>query len=163
MPVKNKNWLLQFINEREIGRFFKYSETLNAHVFTYMGTDGRLFWEARGVEPKTVTSGGPKPMMFLGSGTDLVVVEDLVSAIKISRQFLAMPLFGASMRNDWIAAIGRNRTVKRIFYWLDDDKKKEAVEYTRKSSLFMPSRAIFTELDPKEYSDEEIKEFLAIP
>lgn len=162
MPVKNKNWLLQYLNQNEIDKYFKYSESHDGHVFTHMEPDGGMFWEVRCVDPKKVTSGGHKPQIFLGSGQHLVIVEDIVSAIKVARQYRAMPLFGAHMQNDWIVKIAKNRTIGQVTYWLDHDKKQQALEYVRKTILFRPTNVVFTENDPKDYTDAEIREFLGI-
>ena len=48
-----------------------------------------------------------------------------------------------------------------MFVWLDRDKWKEARDICEKAQwLGLSARAVYSELDPKCYTDEEIKEYL---
>lgn len=100
---------------------------------------------------------------FLGSGNKLILTEDIVSAIKVSKcGVMAMPLYGCS--------IGRER-FKRLYtrfgrevevsVWLDADKRKEAIQEAKLGRLCgLNTTTIFTDLDPKEIKYEEIKKYL---
>jgi hypothetical protein len=50
-----------------------------------------------------------------------------------------------------------------IYVWLDADKMMESREFSRKLNTLAPiASSVFSELDPKDYSTEQIKEFLCI-
>jgi len=89
----------------------------------------------------------------------LVLVEDAVSAIKVGRQASTLPLLGATVPagvHRW--ASGRFKSVR---VWLDMDKASRSIVEASKLSQYIPdSRSILTDLDPKEYSDAQIKEIL---
>lgn len=87
------------------------------------------------------------------------MVEDAVSAAKIARQNDAMPCLGSYLP-------AKKLTRLRPFYeslivWLDEDKLKEAREMAQMAKwLGFSTKVVYTELDPKEYSNEAIKGFL---
>jgi hypothetical protein len=91
---------------------------------------------------------------------ELVLVEDLVSALKVSIITYAMPLFGSVIpqRNfDWIL----QSKGKTVLVWLDPDKLTESVRMAfRLSSAGKSSRVIPSERDPKCYDIFAIKKIL---
>lgn len=175
-PLENLIWLRQYLSDEEIEGFFEYAPSLDRHVFTLDWTENGeqfRFMEARSVNktPKSIQA-GTKPFFPIYKFTDsddelidstLVIVEDIVSAIVVGRQFNALPLFGSSCRGSWITRIARDKFFKRVIVWLDNDKTKEALELTRKISILKPSSLIVTENDPKLCTDEEIKTFVMEP
>lgn len=89
----------------------------------------------------------------------LVIVEDVISAIKVSRNCQAMPLWGSNM------GLERIRRLSGMFFnlwlWLDRDKALYALETKRRAiGYFDDIRVIITDKDPKEYNDEEIHAIL---
>lgn len=103
---------------------------------------------------------GKKPFILFGGVDPIVVVEDVVSAIKVGRVGTGLPLFGSHMPPDWIARLVRLRP--KVAVWLDPDKVLEARKLAKKIGLLLPeTRTVETEMDPKDYSTEQIKEFLA--
>lgn len=100
---------------------------------------------------------------ILGSSGILVLVEDIVSAIKIAKAgFMAMPLYGC--------VIGTER-FKRLFLlfgkqvgvvvWLDEDKHREALKEAKLGALYgMDCRVVFSKRDPKDENFNSIKEIL---
>lgn len=124
---------------------------------------GRYFGENENTKkkPKWFGKGNLRDTFnVLGKGNHLVLCEDIVSAIKISKcNVMAMPLYGCH--------IGRER-FKRLYLmfggevevsvWLDPDKRKEAVQEANLGRLCgLDTTVIFADLDPKEISFEEIK------
>lgn len=89
----------------------------------------------------------------------LVLVEDCISAIKIARQVDAMPCLGSDLPIDKL-----NRLVglyDSFLIWLDYDMYKSAWRLQDRFKLLgVEAHVILTELDPKEYNDEEIKGYL---
>jgi hypothetical protein len=175
LPEANRNWLRQYLDDAEIDKYFKYSPKVNRHYFVH-GDDDGVYFEGRSVtigndgefthQTPKVISGGTKPKVIFGSwrGTHkLVLVEDVVSAIKVSRHCGAMPLFGASISTDlmlWIAGLA---AVQEVIIWLDSNKYNVAVEAAHKMGKLKLTRVICTDLDPKQVSDDEIRELVELP
>ena len=99
--------------------------------------------------------------LFPQKSTDIfVLVEDFVSAIKVGRQYNAIPILGSFVPIDLILSLVYQQPRLRI--WLDRDKALEAIKYSNRARQFIPDCAtIITEKDPKEYSDKEIKEIVS--
>ena len=88
-----------------------------------------------------------------------MVVEDVVSAIKVGRVATGLPLFGNSLPPEWMARIARLRP-ESVRIWLDSNMVQKARKTAIKMNKIYPCRTIETELDPKCYSTEEIMEYL---
>lgn len=107
-------------------------------------------------------SKGKKPLIFYGHSDKLVCVEDVLSAIKISRlapDWCAIPLLGCSMPEELITSVLRR--FNSVVIWLDRDKAKNALEIARNlKQRGFNSSIVVSPLDPKEYSKEELNEWL---
>jgi hypothetical protein len=91
-----------------------------------------------------------------GTGPILVMTEDAVSSLKVSRQTAAMPLLGTYIARDKLAAL--RSIYKSLVVWLDSDKWKEARDIADAAKLLgFSAKTVLTPLDPKEYSNEEIQ------
>ena len=89
----------------------------------------------------------------------LVITEDALSAIRIARQCDAMPALGTNVPVSKLMALARS--YERITIWLDSDKWREAREIADNVKwLGLSADTIYSELDPKTYSDEQITEYL---
>lgn len=89
----------------------------------------------------------------------LVLTEDALSAIRCGRFVSGMPLLGTSITRDKLAIL--RKQYDRLIVWLDADKWRESREIADAGKLLgFTTKTIYTEQDPKSYSDEEIKEFL---
>lgn len=86
----------------------------------------------------------------------IVLVEDLISAIKVSRVTPAMPLWGSSLSPQ--NAHRLSLVYGSAYLWLDYDKREEAVKQAIKHSLSLSIHPIITKLDPKCYGAEDIRE-----
>jgi hypothetical protein len=170
LPSDYMNYYLGFLPRDIIVRNFTYSPKLNRSVFTYTDPETQeTFVEARSLSDKPkVLSLGKKPLLVAKNGVcghfnewdELVLVEDLVSALKVSIITYAMPLFGSVIpqRNfDWIF----QSKGKSVLVWLDPDKLTEAVRMAfRLSNVGKSSRVIPSERDPKCYDIFAIKKIL---
>ena len=89
-----------------------------------------------------------------------MVVEDAVSAARIARQSDAMPCLGSYLPPNKMRAL-RLLGYDNLTMWLDEDKLKESRSIADKAKwLGFKTRVVYTPLDPKEYTDEQIKEIL---
>lgn len=110
-------------------------------------------------------NGGKKNLNFFQSGeavhfvglesNKVVLVEDIVSAIKVGRHCTAVCLFGSNVSSELLGAlVGRFEEVR---VWLDHDKFPNALRASRKATMLgLNNRVILTDRDPKTYSDEVI-------
>jgi hypothetical protein len=168
LPDANRLWLRQYLDEDQIDEYFQYSPEMDRHVyveFTNDGDEDSLYWEARSVTktPKT-TSSGAKPYSLKGRWKEtgaVVIVEDIVSAIKLSDFVGVICLHGSTIPHALFAKIGNMPGIKRVILWLDKDKLSPAVVYEKKFALYgKETSVVCTSSDPKALSRHEILEIL---
>ena len=163
IPMKAMQWLLKYnITLDEIKRYGIKWEPIRKLLVLI---ERKNYWQGRnfGFGKIKYMSSGNKPLTIYGKGDKLLVVEDVLSAIKIARLrqegYCATPLLGSSMSKQ-----AEQQLLKRyenISVWLDRDKAKNAIRIrNRLRSLGVSSKAIITPLDPKEYNRTEILEWL---
>jgi hypothetical protein len=177
IPAVGRDWLgLYSITTFEIiSNRIMWSEYWQQLIFPYfdkynnlLGWQGRNFnktrvnSEGRTVKvPRWYSQGDMKKiyhiMPFADEYERIVVVEDIVSAIKVSRHAPCMPLFGSQVGLERFVRL--SKLCGRVSLWLDYDKRTEALLESRRS--LVPCDVIITELDPKEYDDEKIRGFLS--
>lgn len=154
----------------------EFSPSRNAIVFKL----GPQLWQARHFSGwwfdkfgKCYTSGDVNECLyiyFIGSLVStagnsipeilpLVIVEDPVSALRIGALRPSMPLLGSHLATSRLNAIAR--LYDGLVVWLDSDKYKEAQKIAERARLLgLSTRVIWTELDPKGYTDEQLMEYL---
>lgn len=94
--------------------------------------------------------------------TGVIFVEDIVSAIKVGRQYGCVPLFRAHINVNKILSL-KEKGITKFLIWLDRDKAKESFvmsEHFRKHCLDV--KTLLTEQDPKCYTDEQIEKIVEI-
>lgn len=103
---------------------------------------------------------------ILGSSTKeasentIILVEDVVSAIKVSRVCQAMPLWGSTVAMKTVRRL--QDRFSSLGIWLDRDKYKEAFRAAIRASQFMPSFVIESENDPKCYGEQFIAQKIRV-
>lgn len=133
-------------------------------IFPFFDEEQLIAWQGRYFpkrKAKCFTQGDVKDLLILlGQQTDkIVLVEDMISAIKVARVGTSMPLLGSHLSLE--KAIRLSKMFKEVIFWLDPDKANESSKMSKKyNALFDGCDVIVTEKDPKEYSTEEIKEKL---
>jgi len=96
-----------------------------------------------------------------GKSDTIILTEDILSAIKVSRNQLvcSAPLLGSSLASNFEEELVNS--YKSVYVWLDRDKAKTAVKIkNRLKGLGLDSKVIITNLDPKEYNNKEIEQWL---
>lgn len=89
----------------------------------------------------------------------LVIVEDALSAIKMAHSVDSMPCLGSDIPLSKITAL--SRFYEEIMVWLDGNMFHKAVKMAERFSLLgLTARAVYTELDPKCYTHEQMREFV---
>ena len=91
----------------------------------------------------------------------LVLTEDIISSIKVGHitTVKAMPIFGSHISAQRLLQI--KPLCDTICVWLDKDKEKESLKFAKTAREFgIPAVSIITDKDPKDYTNDEIKEWL---
>jgi hypothetical protein len=105
-----------------------------------------------------------KFVLYSNKGTsDVTVVEDALSFIRISRLTSCVCLFGTSMSDRVLNMVRDNHTQYNI--WLDNDNRQVKIKQLNlknKLELFGNVRMIKTDKDPKLHTDTELKEVLRL-
>ena len=175
-------WLRKYnITDEEINRErFGWSDSKQYLVFPVFDLyDNLLLWQGRyfgpnEAHPRFFTSGTPETVFHIldakgrldirdgavWSSNCVLLVEDYLSAVKVGRQFPAMPLFGSEISLDRIRKLSGH--VTSLVIWLDRDKLKSAVKARFKAlAYFTTVSVIVADKDPKEYDDERIRQFVS--
>ena len=102
-----------------------------------------------------------KPTCIVGltkhMNTDIIIVEDLVSAIKVSRYYRCLPLFGSGCSRTKLTRL--RRYSDHLRFWLDRDKFGTAMKMAKiATQLGFKTDVIRTEKDPKEHINSEIRD-----
>jgi len=161
IPIEAMKWLLQYgITKADIDHYhLGWCNDLNILVLVNTPNyyQGRSF--TTGVKYR---SKGKKPLLWYGNGDILVCVEDVISAIKVSKanpDVTVTPLLGSSISLELTQTILERFKTVRV--WLDRDKAIDAVKQARSlKEKGIDAEVIVSPNDPKEYSTGEINEWL---
>lgn len=130
-------------------------------VLQYGGDTGS--WLARSIKrsPKYLSSRIKKPYIHAPVHGDVVVVEDMLSAIRVGQAgYTAVSLMGTSPSLPMFNGVRFSGTT---YLWLDpDDAGIVAAKKTRKVLGMKPTtiKTVHSDLDPKLYSKEEIQNII---
>jgi DNA primase len=175
IPAVGLAWLYKYgITDTDIDTFgIGYSTTLNRVVLPVHDDNGELvYYQARNLGE--VTDKSPKYMnvkarnrtdiYFKISNPDMaqeqvVIVEDILSAIRVGKQFDSRGLLNAYIPDDLIFALAK--VYPETILWLDPDKWDRMLNRTRRfRSLGLNVKMVRVNQDPKFYTDVEIGEIL---
>lgn len=151
-----------------------WSESLQRLIFPVFGDEGLLAYQGRyfgpsapeGVKsyPKWHGRGDLKNTFnILGDDSGKVIlVEDIISAIKLSKLTRAMPLYGSHVGIDRFKRLRMLvEPSAEVWIYLDPDKRKESIVEARRGELCgLKTKVVYSERDPKEQSFTELKEIL---
>lgn len=165
-------WLGQYgLSTTEIIRHnIVYSKSYDQIIYKFLDGEGRVIaWQARNLQKdrkKYFTSGELNsllPVYRCSSPTfkdTVVLVEDCVSAIKISPLSDSMPCLGSGVPRAKINRVAR--LYGTVLVWLDGNMYPNAVKIAKQFQLLgCKAEPIYTELDPKEYSRDKIYEIIS--
>lgn len=170
IPAVARDWLGKYsLTEYEIiHNKLMWSEYWQQLIFPYFDKYNNLVaWQGRSFNPefqirkhtKWFSQGDLKSLFHIIPATQnydsLVLVEDIVSAIKVGRHLPALVLFGNNIAN---RLVGLYRLTNKLVIWLDPDMKKKTLREADKArQLGFQVSCIFTDKDPKDYSHEDIQ------
>jgi hypothetical protein len=170
MPPLAMKWLTKYhLTMEEVLRYgWLWDHKKTRLCFPYKQTDGRIgciqFRYFSG-NVKYLNKGEVSSVLPVFRGPSetrrIVLAEDALSAARIARQSDAMPLLGSYLSTDKLMALKR-ANYDSVDVWLDSNKYKEALQMSSMARwVGLKSNVIYTQLDPKEYPDDEIKVFLS--
>lgn len=160
------------IREKDIKRHqFQWSETRKALIMPVYNQIGQLVmyqertWDIG--QRKYSTFGNKSDIIHIIRPADkpeknysIIIVEDLISAIRVSQYMNAMPIWGSDIPLKTILRLASLFTMTGV--WLDPDMKLKAVKDVLRISQYMPCFFVESHLDPKFYNLDRIKEHIDI-
>lgn len=165
-PSRAIDWLSKYLlsSEQIEQNNISWSEEEKALVFPIYDENNKLiFFQLRYFNPPVKQpkwrSYGAKPLIYKGSQGPPVLVEDLLSAIRVGEVATGIPLFGSTINNKRLLTIREQHD--NITIWLDYDKaqdKKTKEILSSCKAIFKETCQIITEKDPKAYTTQEIKD-----
>jgi len=168
LPVEARSWLGQYQLARlDLNRnHVMWSERWSRIIFPYFNEAELLAWQGRYVgddktKAKWFSQGKIHEIIHPVQVTQrkAVLVEDIVSAIKVAKIKGAIPLFGSSISAKQILRL--KTVVDEVWYWLDPDMRAKSVKMARLSELLgLKAHVIFSDHDPKEHSHDDIENIL---
>ena len=167
LPQKALQWLGKYDIMKDESKTFLWSSEREYLIFPFYDQEGRLeAWQGRsfsGTGRRYFTTGAVSDIMILyGTGRNVILTEDVLSAIKVGRVAVGLPLFGSNIPPRLLLRLATR--FKDLGIWLDRDKAKESHHGAVRASQmgFDRVRTIITDLDPKEYTTDEIRSHFEI-
>ena len=178
IDVKALQWLDKYdiIRDEIIANDIRWSDPYHWLVFPIkqngqlVGTISRVFPKLgqtpEDIKPKWIGKGPLGNINYfvgtsIGKKSNIVLVEDIVSAIKVGRQTRAMPLFGSHLspkRLMWL-----HGATDKVVFWLDRDKWHESIKFAKSCALVgLVTQVLYTDKDPKECTNEEIFNLISL-
>jgi hypothetical protein len=172
LPGVATDWLNKYQLTKEEMSGFRWNPALTSKLWD--GNAGALamsLWENGRVvcvsyrlfdqdKPKSITI-GYRPYITISNieADTVIVVEDYISALKVSRLYPCIPLLGSNMPDDAILRLSKG--YRSVYFWLDEDKLVQSMKMATKAGLLgMSVGTIYTEEDPKEYETEELQHII---
>lgn len=158
IPPRALKWLLSYgLSTKEVQKFgYSYEKDILVLYSCENYWQGRYFGEEN--KPR-YQSNGVKPFITFGDNKRiLVLVEDIISAIKVSRYFSTSPMLGSVPMLD----VNLYKNFEQVFIWNDNDKIGTSIKSANKLSelLGFSVKVIQSEQDPKFYNDKHIQEYV---
>lgn len=174
LPYEAKAWLQQYeLTQLDIKKHLcMWSDSWSRLIFPYFVDGDLLAWQGRYIQTGEPTEISKKQAKWYSQGKihamlhpvevhdrQAVIVEDIVSAIKVSKIRGAIPLFGCKLSSAHLK--GLKLLCNEVCVWLDPDKRQDSMKISRILNLIgLNVHVIFSEKDPKEHSYNEIHQLL---
>lgn len=154
------------IKKWKIGYSAKYSRVIfpvyDGRNLIYF--QGRTTLQVARDNPKwmNVYQAGRRDVYFIANqmfSHDVVLVEDIISAIRVSHVSDTYALLSTHIPEDLVLELSKKYST--IFFWLDPDKRIKIVATARRYRAFgINARGILTDKDPKYYTDGQIRRYI---
>lgn len=175
IPSVADSWLKQYEltqNELIVNRVV-WSEAKQYLIFPYFDDKNFLYgWQGRYFgdnpkHPKWIGHGNFKTVAMVWKpltepkDNSIIIVEDIISTIKIQRIYNSNCLFGSSIDYSKYITLYNKYKPKELVLWLDKDKMKESYQFCYNlNKLGLKCRVVSTDLDPKFYSTEQLRRII---
>jgi len=150
--------------------WFKKYELTNDEIYAYFlpvregwcfKTDNFNLIRDLYAKPKVRITGdvvGNEPLLH--KNNTLVLVEDVVSMIKVSRHFSSCALLKATIHDKLLIRLAKD--YDNLVLWLDPDMYMRMVDRLKPKCdlLFKKVKVVLSEKDPKEHNDIEILKYI---
>lgn len=172
LPDRASHWLNRWnltITEKRKAKI-GFSEKLDSLIFPVFGPSDQfgdpVYYQSRyfGVDskvPKWRTVGSKEDTLYLPEShkdDTIVMVEDIISAIKVSRVTNCTPLCGSTA--SMALKLRLQRHYRRARVWLDADARLKGLETTLAlNELGLRTTMIWTDHDPKYYGTADLRFF----
>lgn len=172
IPRKPYEWLKKALTDEEILKHgIGWSQRLEAIILPARDKTGELllyqsryFGNKKNI-PKYLTKGLKGDILLtLGDHptSRIVLVEDLLSAIVVSRVENSMPLWGATVTLGTLRKLSKQ--YRKLAIWLDYDKLAGALKLSSEARLLFEEVEVLTsENDPKYQGKEQLEKILGKP
>lgn len=165
LAKRNETWLRAYgLNDSDLSHFF-VDELTRRHVFLHYEAGKLTYYEARSVtdeKPKCLSKGVKPIHIFTNESypNTLVLTEDVVSALRVSRCAPAGSLFGSALSEHQLSYLNG---YDNLVIWLDYDKTDVALEWVDSLTLLGYNVALVIEDrgDPKDLTDKDIRDNIA--
>lgn len=170
LPIEGLNWLRKAGIDEDLRREYNicYSPTFKRVLLPSYDSSGRLtYLQARAVfdgqTPKYANQAAVKKPLFHSHQavtSEVVLTEDILSAIKVGQVFSAISLLGTKPVDTLLPAL---MPFDEVFVWLDPDDAgiNGSIKIAHYCSLLgKPVYRVHSDKDPKYYSKQEIKQFI---
>lgn len=166
LPEFAREWLqgYEFDQATILSNLILWSPSKERLIFPYfikgelVGYQARCFNEMERKKRKWFSQGKLDSFIYTrgNESSTLVLVESVISAIKVGRFAQASPIFGSVISLQRF--LGISHVWNNVVIWLDPDKRKEAVQQANKSRSVIPNvSVIISDKKPKDHTYEEIK------
>ena len=173
LPPIAMRYMLKYdltFNEIKLGRF-GWSKLLDRLIMPVYKDDELIYWQGRNLGDVTLDNPKYKNVYLSGSrdiyakferrdktnglGGTLVLVEAIISAVKLSRHVDTVALLGSYVPD---SIIDYMRQYDRILVWLDPDKLSASITDAFRFHMLSGRKVmpIFSDKKPKQYCDKEI-------
>jgi hypothetical protein len=180
IPVLGLGWLYKYyITDEEIKKYgICYSEQYRRLILPVYQDEQLIYWQGRSLKPPETSSkscytkDNPKYLNIRQSGAKnvffkvtlstiplLVVVEDILSAIRVGRTHNSLALLGSYFPTTLLKEFSQ---YDKIIIYLDHDKWQTAIKAAIKFNKITGKQFVIKDhlLDPKALSPDELQTFL---
>jgi len=176
LPIEARDWLRQYQLARLdlLKNHVMWSDKWSRIVFPYFNENELLAWQGRYIPcgKNQVEINGKAPAKWFSQGKiheiihpinikhrHATLVEDIISAIKISHVCGAIPIFGSSVSTKQILRL--KTILDTLTIWLDPDMRSKSIKLAQTCNILgIKTNVIFSDKDPKDHTYEKIYEII---
>ena len=172
LPTEARQWLEQYqLSRLDLQQnHVMWSDKWSRLIFPYFDDTGLIAWQGRYVPcgMNKVEINGKIPAKWFSQGKiheiihpikvrnrTAILVEDIISAIKVSQFAGSIPIFGSSISAKQFLRL--KTLVDRVYLWLDPDMRTKSVSMASLGKLMgLETHVIFSDKDPKDHDHASI-------